>query len=331
MSATFLASTFNFYKRLLEQHGQDIVLIAREIGFDCNKVMAPGARVEYELNNLLLKKTVGLIDDPCFGLKAAGCWHPSDLNALGYAWLASSSLRTALQRLSRYSRMLSEGLEIILEDKKEELVVYIHYRNFVENIHVRNDMNMAILLDMCRMNYGATLTPVKVTFTHKEFTCSKQYRDYFSCPVIFNSQVDSLTLEKEVADQKLLSSNPHLAQINDQIIISYLAHLESSDITHRVKKNILEQLPSGDISREKIAKDMGLSVRGLQRKLQDQGTSYHTILKQTREELAKKYIEGTNNSMTEIAFLLGFSESSVFSRAFKRWTGVSPLSWRSWQ
>ena len=63
---------------------------------------------------------------------------------------------------------------------------------------------------------------------------------------------------------------------------------------------------------------MGMSARDLQRKLQYQGTSYHALLEQIREELAKKYIEGTNYSMTEIAFLLGFSESSVFSRAFKR-------------
>jgi AraC-like DNA-binding protein len=329
MSATFLASVSNIFCRILKLHGHDPALLFKVVGMDFEKGRIPGSRLNFELNNLLFKKAVDLLDDPFVGLEAAQCWHPSDFNALGYAWLTSSSLRTALQRLCRYSKMVSDGVDMSMMDTADGLSLIINYREFVEEIPARNDANMAIVMDMCRINYGTPLDPVKITFMHDKPSCMKRYENYFRCPVLFNCPEDSLTLPRLEADQRLSSSNPYLASLNDQIIIAYLADLDSSNIPEQVQKSIIKQLPSGSVSKIKIAKDLGMSVRSMQRKLQNSGTSYQELLEQTREDLAIKYIEGTKNSMTEIAFLLGFSESSAFSRAFRRWVGVSPLTLRS--
>jgi len=125
-------------------------------------------------------------------------------------------------------------------------------------------------------------------------------------------------------DIKLPSGNPHLALINDHITIKYLAKLDKEDIVHRVKAAIIDHLPSGKVTHDKISDSLAISVRSLQRKLQQNGTTFRNVLDSTREDLAKQYVEDLGVDLTETAFLLGFSEHSAFSRAFKRWTGYSP-------
>jgi AraC-like DNA-binding protein len=97
----------------------------------------------------------------------------------------------------------------------------------------------------------------------------------------------------------------------------------------RVKVALLEHLPSGHVSEEEIAQGLHLSLRTLQRKLRDEGTSYKELLDETRRELATEYIKNPHVSISEITYLLGFSEPSNFSRAFKRWTGSSPSAFRA--
>ena len=125
-------------------------------------------------------------------------------------------------------------------------------------------------------------------------------------------------------DQKLDGANPQLAQLNDQLMISTLAKLNRNNIEQRVKAAIIEQLPSGNISQEMVADELHMSVRNLQRKLKNIDTSFRELLDEIRRELAKQYVTTSDVNLSEVTFLLGFSESSSFSRAYKRWHGVTP-------
>jgi AraC-like DNA-binding protein len=99
-------------------------------------------------------------------------------------------------------------------------------------------------------------------------------------------------------------------------------------ITKQVKAIIVDQLPSGNVTDESVSRVMNMSSRKLQRQLEIAGTTFNTLLNEIRQDLAKKYLREQQVCMTEIAFLLGFSESSAFSRAFKRWMGVTPSEYR---
>ena len=100
-------------------------------------------------------------------------------------------------------------------------------------------------------------------------------------------------------------------------------------MAQKVKAIIVDQLPSGNVTDESVARTLYMSSRKLQRQLQNAGTTFNTLLNEIRKDLAQKYLREQDTSMTEIAFLLGFSESSAFSRAFKRWMGVSPTQYRN--
>ena len=110
--------------------------------------------------------------------------------------------------------------------------------------------------------------------------------------------------------------------MNDQTVIDYLARFDRENITMQVRSKIIEQLPEGRPSQGDIAVKLNTSLRSLQRRLRDQDTSFKELLSNTQQELALSYIRDSSRSIGEITYLLGFSEPSNFTRAFKRWTGT---------
>jgi AraC-like DNA-binding protein len=127
----------------------------------------------------------------------------------------------------------------------------------------------------------------------------------------------------------LPTGNAELAYQNDKIVSDYLARFDNTRLSERVRTIFIERLVTGKFSEEQIADQLNLSLRSLQRRLRDEQTSYQQLLDETRLELALQYINRTSLSVAQIAPLLGFSDSSNFNRAFKRWLGISPSKYRA--
>jgi AraC-like DNA-binding protein len=324
MSLTSRAPLAKIAWKLLEEYGHDPAPLFHDVGLNPNLYNNPDARMSYEIADNLWRKTSDLIDDPCFGLRAVKHWHPSLYGALGYAWLASSSLRTGFNRFDRYVHIVSEFLDFQLEETNKGFLVTFIPKPFIMDIPGRADATLAIFIRMCRINAGEEFNPLQVTLAHEEHSCSGQHFAYFRCPIEFNADTYSFTLPLETMDKQLDGSNPQLALLNDQLMIRALAKLSRDNIEQRVKASIIEQLPSGDVSQEKVADALHMSVRNLQRKLKNMNTTFRELLDEIRSDLAKKYVTTSEANINEITFLLGFSESSSFSRAYKRWHGLTP-------
>ena len=329
MTASYLGPAVGLYWKLLDSYGIDPDPVFREIGIDPAKLDDPNTRFNYVTIDNLWKRMAELSGDPCMGLKVTNFWHPSFLGALGYAWLTSSTLRTAMTRYQRYIRILTEGADLHLEETNAGLKIVLDYHAISQQLPTRTDSFFSYTTEMCRANRGSAFNPLSVSLKHPAPDCASKFFAYFHCPVIFDADVNSLTMSFEDADMKLASSNPQLAQLNDQIMVQYLANLDKSDTVSRVKAAILEILPSGNLTESAVAEMLHISNRTLQRQLQEKNASFKSILNEARTELADKYIRNNQLSLTEISFLLGFSEMSSFSRAFKRWTGVAPSKYRT--
>ena len=328
MSPTKYARMSLILYNIIESYRIDPQPLFLDTGVNPELMKQSGMR--YKLNNIrdLWQKASEVIDDPCFGLKAAELWHPSNFSALGYAMLASHSIRTALERMDRYYRVISDEKILELKETADGLMLTLVFSNRLHDIPDRNIALLAVILNICRINSAEELAPVSVTFTHPEPSCAAKFFEFFKCPVFFESSTNSLTLSPKLVDEILPSSNPKLAELNDQVMIEYLAELDQNSLAQRVKAAILDQLPSGNVTDESVSQDLYMSVRKLQRQLESAGTTFHTLLNETREDLAKKFLRDQDTSITEIAYLLGFSDNSAFSRAFKRWMGVSPSQYR---
>jgi len=321
MYVTHLLSPADILWKLLEEYGYNAESVFLKEGIDRKMFLKPGARISHAKADSLWAKVTELIEDPCFGLHGSKFWHPSHFNALGYAWLASSSLREALIRASRYIHIVGEDRETRLEDKPEGLIVTL---SDSLKLPALMDLSISILMTACRVNYGTDLNPVAVNFIHSKPLCSKEYYSYFNAPVNFNADNDSLILPAAAVDKRLPIGHPELAKINDQYIIRYLARLDQNSIVQRVEGAIIDMLSSGGVSDEKVAEKLNMSTRSLQRKLQSAHTTFRTLLDEVRQEIAENYVHDSTVSLTEIAFILGYSEHSSFSRAYKRWKKISP-------
>ena len=279
MFGTYLATGSRILWRLLERYGIDPEPVFREAGLDPEQMDHP--RTRYPVENLWAAwaRAADLIDDPCCGLKAAECWRATDFHALGYAFCASSTLRTALGRLIRYGRVLSDVLEISLTEVGDE--VRLEDAAPLDpklRPSVLDDAGVAVITDMCRHSYGARLDPVAVSLVREEPPCVADYYGFFRCPVRFEASVTSLSFSRAVMERPLPAGNRELARLNDQVLTALLAKLQKDDLISRVKAAVIERLPSGAPSAEEIAKDLHVTPRTLQRRLAEVATTYSDIV-----------------------------------------------------
>lgn len=315
--------------RLIGIYGIDAGRFAELAGTLSSKGMDPKSRLSTDIADAFFKQAIEMIPDPAFGLRASECWHPSNLGALGYAWLSSASLHIGFDRFILYSRILGQKSSFQCVECDNSLrYTYINDR---ENSSVRNvmtDFSLSILIDMCRKNAGVGFHPNLVSLRRQTQQNTAPYIDFFGCAVNFGADEDSFVIDRHVADSPLPSSNHEIAITFDAILAEQLAALDKSDVVARCKAYLLQQMTSGEASEQDLANAMGMSLRTLQRKLTDVETTYKTLLDELRHDLAIRYLADSQRTVTEITFLLGFSEQSAFTRAFKRWNGNTPSAYR---
>lgn len=316
-------SVVNLWK-IIESYGVDPAPLFEAEDLEWQKPIPPGSRVAYEKVDRIRARAADLVADPAFGLRSAACIHPTQLGALGLAWLASSSLKTALLRLQRYVRVLNETGEIGLREAGEDLVVSVRVAQSSEHAHARDDVQMSTLLALCRMNVGPAFQPSWVSFRHAPPEDPGPYRALFHCPLKFDADENALAMPLTVVRQPLPTGDSALARMNERVVRQRLAKLDANNVPSRVRAAILEMLPSGGVTDESVAAALHMTSRTLHRRLKQECHSFRGLLKEVRSELAGYYIRDESLTLTEITFLLGFSEMSSFSRAFKQWNGVSP-------
>jgi len=330
MTPTSLATLGQIVLRVLEMYGLDAQAMFARHGIDPALLGNPNARIPSRTWDLLARDAAAHIPDPAFGLLAARCWHPSNLGAVGYAWLTSSTLRTGLGRLVRYWRVLGEASSTRLEESAAGLTIVLA-RPAPDPVSsaVTMDFTTSLLVDMCRMNAGSSLRPVAVSLRRVRPKGSEAHRRYFGCAVHFAAEEDSITFARRDVDRPLPTANRQLAATLDQILTEQLAHLDKNDLVARCQAQLLEQLCSGEVSEDVMAEQLHMSRRTLQRKLAEADLTYQKLVDDTRRDLAMRHLEDPRHSITDVTFLLGFSQQSAFTRAFRRWTGMSPGEYRA--
>jgi AraC-like DNA-binding protein len=330
MSGTVIATSLRLLWRILERRGINPALLFEEIGLDPGKLSNPRARYPLNLMRLACARASELLDDRAAGLTAAEVWQPTDFHALGFAFLASSTLRTALDRLVRYSAMVNDLVMYSVDDSGDRITLVCSTQNgdFSE-VATIEDARWAIVLDSCRRIYGSSFDPLDVTFLHAEPGLEiGQFYGFFRCAMQFDAPVSSMTFPAEVIDKPLPASNRELAHVHDRVLSDVIGKLRRDDIVSRTKSAIIEHLPSEDFTTEKVANALHMSSRNLQRKLAAENTTFRTLVELVRQELATSYLTDGAYTLLEIAFLLGFSSQAAFTRAFRRWTGYTPQQYR---
>jgi AraC-like DNA-binding protein/lambda repressor-like predicted transcriptional regulator len=311
--------------RALEARGIDAAPLAERAGID-PAALGPDARVPRAALNRLWALAVEATGDPAFGLHVPRFAVQTTFHALGYAVLASGTLREAFERIIRYRRIIGDVLELRLREVGDR------YR-FEIDVSAQPDVPFQAVdaiavgsVGQARMLRGCE--PLLVTFARPEPRDLEPYRRAFRAPVTFGASANAIEWARADLEAPLPAGNAELARANDEVLVRYLARLQRSRTSARVQEALLDALPGGVPSKPAIARTLGMSARTLQRQLAGEGTSFTEVVDQARVALARTYVVEGRLSVTEIAFVLGFADTSTFSRAFKRWTGRSPRAYR---
>jgi AraC-like DNA-binding protein len=325
---TTVASIASVLGKVLDHHGLDKFAIAKQVGIDMDIAYRPNDRISTKKLQAVWEIATQTSGDDSIGLTYAKLIQPAALSGLGLAWITSDTLKDSLNRLVRFQRAITTSVDFIVNELDDCYQIILHSK--IKNpVDVSIDAAVASLFKMCQITYGPDLKVLRVRIAHKKPPKNKnRFDDFFGVDVEFNAKESQLFFSKNTLERPLGSANPDLARMNDQVVIEYLERFDKEDVVMRVRARIIEELNNGIPNQDKIAASLNMSLRNLQRKLKVENTSFKIILDETRSELSKQYLRGSDRSIIEVGFLLGFTEPSNFARAFRRWTGVSPNEYR---
>lgn len=288
---------------------------------------------QYPLNKIvaLWDEMARAIPDPCFGLYANEHWHPSQFGPLGYVLLMSPNLRSTLQRLNRYPKVVFDRNFGRLKEDTDRGVVEFIFEEEAELVNriAREDAKMSWLISILQFNYPDKLIPVSVNFTHDNEEYAEIYEKYFNVAVSFNSKKHSVELAIDDVDRTLPQHTESITEINNDILGKYIESPGDSSLARRVVTIIVKKLPEAHADIDTVAGELSMTRRSLQRQLKKEQETFTNLLHTTRRDIAIKYLKNSNLNINEIAYLLGFSDQSAFSRSFKKWTGESPEYYRT--
>lgn len=313
--------------RAVEARGRDSRPVFAAAELHAPPPIGPLHRVTTIVTRRVLEVAVRVTGDPLIGLDVALCMSAGTLHALGLSLQVSDDLRDFGQRLARYYRFLSSDAEITFAEADDR--VALEGRVAVETPFESEDAMVGFLANFVRRLSGARCQPCRIRLRRPlPYDDGRRHREFFGCPVDFAQPLLAIEYERSALDVVFEGASRELAQHNDLIVIDYLARLDRSDIHARVKWLILQDLSSGSVSKSRIAAKLNMSPRTLQHKLAVRHTSFNNMVNELRREIACAYLENGGMPVTEIAYRLGFSDTSNFGRAFRRWTGQSPSDYR---
>lgn len=328
---TLSLSVLSQLLRYLESIGVDPLSLLKVVGIDPDLVHSPDSRIPVEIYLTIEEKAVAMTGDPCFGLHVGQFYAPGSWSLLDYIVMNSRTLGEGLTLSGKYGKIVSYLIKskFTLRPGEAELILYVPAQYSEISPHCYHTVQ-ASMVAMMRKLTGKPISPIRISFRDPEpdGAVLKEFSSFFNCPVFFGSEHYSMTFDPAIAKTPLPQSDPTLLKYFQELASDIVLQLDKNgSVTEAVISLMVTKLKDKDLSIRSIAREMGMSVRSLQLKLKEERTVFSDLLLQMREKLARRYLS-QNSTVEETAFLLGFSDSSAFRKAFKKWTGRTPGEYR---
>jgi AraC-like DNA-binding protein len=320
---------FRFVVAYLRGRGVDVDPVLRGAGIDVAVVADPEARLPTPAIARFFAAAVHAAGDPNLGLHAAASVRPEFLGELGYLLRASRTLGDGMRRIGRYQRFISDRLNITAGLDGARAFVGVVFEGHGGDSRQEAEFAVRTLLVLGRHETGVDFTPVAVEFAHAAPADPSEHERVFGAPVRFARAHDRLVLTRAQFELPFRRADDGLCALLERRVREIVAALPSGEnVSDQVRRLLASGFEAGQSGASPIGRSLGLSVRTLHRKLQAEGTSLSALRDEVRQDLARMYLS-ERLPISEVAFLLGYSEASAFHRSFKRWTGVTPVQYVS--
>ncbi len=265
--------------------------------------------------------------DPTIALKAGRIVSVELFDPALFSALCSPDMNTAANRLGQFKRLVGAfTLDVVVDDGATSMRYRCKHRPDVPS--TRGLSELVFLVALIRRATRHEVVPLRVSIQHA-LAEAGPYAEYFGCPIIEGDGY-AVTFDAVDAARPFLTHNVRMWESFEPDLRRRMAEGDSERSTsEQVESALFELLPSGRTEMKDVAKELGVGTRTLQRRLAAEETTWSTLLGQTRERLARHYLRNTNMTPSEVSFLLGFEDPNSLFRAFHRWTGTTPESWRA--
>ena len=322
-----------FVRKMVAQVGDviDQGALLRSVGIDPDSAVEPGRMIpDTEYYGLL--ERIAEIDPTVteLPLRTGASMRCEDYGAFGLAFKSAHDLRGSYERTERYARVLTSVATYEVRDGDEGTYM-VHHREGDRRLGLRLSIEatLASIVTISREVSSGSPEPIGVFIRHAGPGSALAHERFFSCPVHFEAEEDALLFSRATLLVPNRVGDGSFSRFFDAQLATEVAQLEDErTLRHRVEAEIARSLSGGVPRVSDVARELGMSGRTLQRRLSDRGQSFQGLVDESRRKLAERLLRETGYPLAEVAFLTGFSEQSAFNRAFKRWAGQTPRSYR---
>lgn len=282
----------------------------------------------------LCDRAQGLIKDPDLALKMGQTIRPGHYGIHGHAVMSARTMGECLDRSIRYHAMVHNGgSNVLMLEGDTALMCYQSNMPGMDDLgRFQNELCLSAWMAFAMWVAGLVdYMPLKVSFRHSKPNSIELHQSIFRCPIEFGADRNAIAFSAEFLSFPNPQANPTIVRIMDELSERAVLALRASDEPEwlaQARQYIARQLQSGLPTHDQIAEAIQQTPQGLRNGLKKQGLLMTDLLEQTRTTLAISYLNDPALSLLDISYLLGFSEQSAFTRAFKRWLGKSPGQYR---
>jgi len=297
------------------------------IGFAVETAADPDARIPLSMEEALWNEAARLTHDDAIGLHAAERLQPGEFDVLDYVVRTAPTWRQALERLVRYNRLEHDAAVFTLQHGLDTLRVEHQFKpGFGVQCRHSAEFTLGSLVIFGAQITGGPLAPVSIEFRHAAPQSTIEHERIFGTAPRFGAPINAVEWTLEQVQRPTVTADAALSRIIERHALAILAarpepHASYAD---RVRHDIAQHVGHADISMKSVAARLKLSERSLQRRLAEESITFDALLDSLRQQLALRLLEDPKLAISEVAYLLGYSEPSPFYRAFRRWTGKTP-------
>ncbi len=317
------------FQQLVKSMGYNPNDLLRAVDLDPAVIRQPDIYVPYEKVAELLRDSATRCHDPLFGLKLSTLQGRRTLGLLGLFMSLQPTIAQGLAIGSRFGHFHATGVSTKRLDVGSFTLLELEL-DLPESIGLEQlrQLSIGLMYRVSQQLIGNSWKPLKVLLRQPEPPGGiRAMEQHFGCPVACASELDGLMLDNRILAQPPSAPSAQMQEFLDEHIQSMEANFPDN-IVEQVRHTIVSLLPISECNLSNVARVFNLHPRVLQQRLSQRGTGFQRLLDETRSKIARQYLQHTKMSLTDIALNLGFAELAVFSRAFKRWMGMSPSIWR---
>lgn len=316
----FVGTTGVDRQRVLDRSGVDIASLAGD----------PDERIDFDQYQRLVQASIADSGDPTLPLRYPLETALDSASIVGLIILSSASLSDAFIQLNRYAKLMME-IDIMAGEERHpievdgEIAWILDARPNPNEFPELTEIALGRIVGETRSLFPDRQFAEYITVTHPKPAHGSRYEEFWRCPVEFGAERNGLRFKSDWLATRFERANTYAFGLFAQKADALNAELMGkSDFRSRVEAHLLPDLHRGVTDIEDIAFKLGMSRSSLYRHLKDEGTTFAEVCDDLRKRMAMDYLSSRKASVKETAYLIGFSESSSFVRAFKRWTGMSP-------